>query len=84
MTTDIDYIIRTNVMNVLIECRKEKGITQAELAEHFEVKPTTVASWEQGKSLPSISMLYRLAKYYEKTINYMYGEKENDSKQERK
>lgn len=76
MTNDVDYLIRNNVMNVLIECRKEKGITQAELANTLGLKPTTIASWEQGKSLPSISMLYRLAAYYEKTIGYMYGEKE--------
>lgn len=76
MANDVDYLIRNNVMNVLIECRKEKGITQAELANTLGLKPTTIASWEQGKSLPSISMLYRLAAYYEKTIGYMYGEKE--------
>jgi transcriptional regulator with XRE-family HTH domain len=71
-----DNEIRTNVMNVLIECRKERGLTQAELAKIIDSKSTTVASWEQGKSLPSIQMLYRLAQYYGKTIAYMYGEKE--------
>jgi len=74
-----DYEIRTNVMNVLIECRKEKGITQEQLADELGSKPTTIASWEQGKSLPSIQMLYRLALYYKKTIEYMYGIKgDND------
>lgn len=71
---NVDYEIRTKVMNALIECRKEKGISQKELAKRIESKETTVASWEQGKSLPSIDMLYRIAKYYGKTINYMYGE----------
>ena len=73
---NIDYVVRTNVMNVLIECRKEKGISQRQLAKDIDSKETTVASWEQGKSLPSIDMLYRLSKYYGKTIGYMYGEKE--------
>lgn len=72
---DMDVRIRDNVMNTLIECRKEKGLTQAELAKIIDSKPTTIASWEQGKSLPSIQTLYRLAMYYEKPINYMYGEK---------
>lgn len=71
---DFDYVIRTNVMDILIECRKEKGLTQKELAKAIDSKETTVASWEQGKSLPSIQMLYRLAKYYNKSIGYMYGE----------
>lgn len=73
-----DAEIRTNVMNILIECRKEKGITQAELAKVIDSKPTTVASWEQGLSLPSIQMLYRLSQYYGKTIAYMYGEKDDN------
>lgn len=73
---NIDYEIRTNVMNVLIECRKEKGISQRQLAKDIDSKETTVASWEQGKSLPSIDMLYRLSKYYGKSISYMYGESE--------
>ena len=75
MKEDLDFLIRNNVTEILIECRKEKGITKAELAKKFGIKPTTVASWEQGKSLPSISMLYRLATYYQKTIGYMYGER---------
>ena len=72
---NVDYEIRNKVMNTLIECRKEKGLSQAELASVLDSATTTVASWEQGKSLPSIQMLYRLAKYYDKTIAYMYGEK---------
>lgn len=72
-----DYEIRNKVMNALIECRKEKGLTQVELAKSIDSKETTVASWEQGKSLPSIDMLYRLAKFYNKSIAYMYGESED-------
>jgi transcriptional regulator with XRE-family HTH domain len=78
MKEDIDYLVRNNVMEVLIECRKDKGITQADLAEQLGLKPTTVASWEQGKSLPNIQTLYRLAQYYHKTIGYMYGEGKKD------
>lgn len=76
---NVDYEIRTKVMNILIECRKEKGISQKELAKIIGLKETTVASWEQGKSLPSIDMLHRLAKYYQKTMDYMYGERSDKS-----
>lgn len=71
---NIDYEVRDKVRTVLIECRKEKDISQQQLADILGSKPTTVASWEQGKSLPSIDMLYRLSKYYGKTIAQMYGE----------
>lgn len=77
---NIDFEVRNRVMNVLIECRKEKGISQRQLAESINSKETTVASWEQGKSLPSIDMLYLLAKYYGKTIAYMYGERGDEEK----
>lgn len=73
-----DLEIRTNIQNILIECRKEKDLTQEQLAEVMELKPTTIASWEQGKSLPSPQTLYRLATYYKKSMNYMYGDEKKD------
>ena len=78
MKTDLE--IRTGIMNTLIECRNEKGISQAELAKIIEKSPTAVASWEQGLSLPSVQMLYRLAIYYGKSLEYMYGDREEDKK----
>lgn len=75
---EMDYIIRTRIANVLVECRKEKELTQAELAKVIGSTPTTVATWEQGKSMPSLQMLYRLAKYYQKSMDYMYGEEKKD------
>ena len=71
-----DYEIRNTIKEVLISCRKEKGISQKDLAEAINSKPTTIASWEQGDSLPKVHDLYHLAKYYGKTIGYMYGEEE--------
>ena len=77
MKTDAE--IRQGIMETLIECRTEKGISQAELAKIVEKSPTAVASWEQGLSLPSVQMLYRLASYYGKSLEYMYGDrKENE------
>ena len=69
-----DYIIRTRIADVLVECRNEKGLTQAELANELGISPTTLATWEQAKSMPSVDTLWRLAVYYNKTIGYMYGE----------
>lgn len=72
---DADLIVRSRIGDILIECRKEKGLTQAELAKAIGSSPTTVATWEQKKSLPSVDQLYRLARFYNKSISYMYGEK---------
>lgn len=71
-----DYNIRENVRQILIECRKEKGLTQTQVGEIVGKTKTAVASWEQGLTIPDIETLYRLSQYYGKTINYMYGEKE--------
>ena len=69
-----DNEIAQIVRNRLIECRIEANLTQKEVGEIVNKKPTTVASWEQGKSLPDIDTLYYLAKYYGKTLSFMFGE----------
>ena len=66
--------IKDTVRKNLIKCREEKGITQTELGIIVGKSKTAVASWEQGRAMPDIEMLYRLATYYQKTIAYMYGE----------
>ena len=37
-------------------CRKEKGYTQASLAEELGITDRAVSKWETGKSLPDSSM----------------------------
>ena len=66
--------IKEIVRQRLIECRKEKHLTQTDVGLIVNKKKTTVATWEQGKTMPDIETLYNLAKYYGKTINYMFGE----------
>ena len=41
--------------------RKEKGMTQKELAERLGVVPKTVSKWETGKGFPDVSLLSALA-----------------------
>lgn len=42
-------------------CRKEIGITQAEMGERLNVSPQSVSNWERGESLPDVSLLPDLA-----------------------
>ena len=74
MKTDDE--IRQCVRKKLIECRKEHKLTQTQVGELVGKKKTTVASWEQGQTVPDIETLYRLAVYYEKTLDFMFGEKD--------
>lgn len=41
--------------------RREKGMTQEELAEKLGVSPQAVSKWENGQSCPDISLLPKLA-----------------------
>ena len=42
--------------------RKEKGLTQEELASHMGVSPQAVSKWENDQTCPDISALPRLAR----------------------
>ncbi|MBQ7919745.1 MAG: helix-turn-helix transcriptional regulator [Lachnospiraceae bacterium] len=44
----------------VLELRKEKGLTQKELADRLYVSDKTVSKWECGKGMPDISMLVPL------------------------
>ncbi len=44
----------------VLELRKEKGLTQKELADKLYVSDKTVSKWECGKGMPDISMLVPL------------------------
>lgn len=50
--------------NFLKELRKEKSLTQEQLAEHFNVSSRTVSRWENGNNMPDISILVELAEFY--------------------
>ena len=71
-------IIRDNIRRILIRCRTERQLSQTEVGKIVGKSKTAVASWEQGLSMPDVATLYRLASYYNKTIAYMYGEKDGE------
>ena len=49
----------------LQELRKEKGLTQEQLAEKMNVARRTVSRWETGSNMPDLDILIELADYYE-------------------
>ena len=48
----------------LRELRKEKGLTQEQLAEQFNVSGRTVSRWETGSNMPDISIIPEMADFY--------------------
>ena len=49
----------------LQELRKEKGLTQEQLAEKLFVARRTVSRWETGSNLPDLDILVELADFYD-------------------
>lgn len=55
--------------------RKQKGLTQEELAEVFNVTNQSVSKWESGQTCPDISLLPEIAEYFKVSIDELLGYK---------
>ncbi len=53
--------------------RKEKNITQAQLAEYLYLVPQTVSKWEAGNGTPDISLLPRIADFFDISLDDLFG-----------
>ncbi len=53
----------------LQELRKQKGLTQEELAEKLYVSRTAISKWESGRGYPSIDSLKSIAKFFSVTVD---------------
>ena len=65
---------QVKIGNFLKKLRKEKGITQEQLAEILNVSGRTVSRWETGASDPSTSNLLTLAKLFNTTAEELLRE----------
>lgn len=53
--------------------RKDKNITQTELAEYLFLTPQTVSRWEVGNGAPEIMLLPRIAGFFGVSIDELFG-----------
>ena len=53
----------------LQELRKQKGLTQEELAEQLYVSRTAISKWESGRGYPNIESLKAIAKFFSVTVD---------------
>ncbi|MBQ2714127.1 MAG: helix-turn-helix transcriptional regulator [Clostridia bacterium] len=60
----------------LQELRKQKGLTQEELAEKLYVSRTAISKWESGRGYPNIESLKMLAKFFSLTVDEMLSSNE--------
>lgn len=58
-----------NLGRVLTEHRRKRGVTQETLAEHMGVSKASVSKWETGAAYPDITLLPKLAAYFDLSID---------------
>lgn len=65
----------------IAECRKNKNMTQQELADKLSVSKNAVSKWERGLNLPDASLMPELCKILNISLNDLFsGEKIPDNK----
>ena len=60
-------------MNELQRIRKEKGVSQQELADALGVTQGTISAWESGRWNPTVENLRAAAQFLEVTIDELIG-----------
>ena len=74
----------------LQELRRQKGLTQEQLAAELFVSRTAVSKWEQGKGYPSLDSLKRISEIFEVTVDELLSSEkvlsiaESESKEKRR
>lgn len=67
---DLKQIVAHN----LTQLRKERHLTQIQLAELIHYSDKAVSKWERGESLPDLAVLKQLADYYGVTLDALVSE----------
>ncbi|HAI51812.1 MAG TPA: transcriptional regulator [Firmicutes bacterium] len=62
--------------NKVAALRRERGITQEELADALEVSRQTISSIENGRYNPSLELAFRIARFFGLTIEEIFQEDE--------
>lgn len=61
------YVTRLKIL------RKEKELSQKQLAEILRTTNSSICDWECGRAEPDIEMLIEISKYFEVSVDYLLG-----------
>ncbi len=67
------------IKDTIRKYRKEKKISQEEMAAELHVVRQTISKWETGKSEPSAEEILKIAAFLDVSVNQLLGIEENDS-----
>lgn len=62
-----------NIGQTIKELRKEKNLSQTDLAKLLYTSQDTISLWERGKSLPDIMAIIRMTQIFGVTSDYILG-----------
>jgi putative transcriptional regulator len=65
--------MKAYVINNIAKLRKEKRITQEELAENVQVSRQTVIAIEKGNYIPSLLLGLKMAKFFNKRVEEVFS-----------
>ena len=68
-----EFMKEINLASVIAVKRKEKKITQDELANYLGVSKAAISKWETAQSYPDITLLPHIATYFDITIDELIG-----------
>ena len=63
----------TRFGEILMQLRQEKHLSQAELGRIIYVSGGTISNYENGVHYPDVEKLFKLADYFEVSIDYLLG-----------
>ena len=66
--------------NFIGECRAHNNLTQTELGEKINISKSTISNWENGKSLPEVSIMPKLCEALNITVNELISGERIDDK----
>lgn len=68
----------------LVRLRKEKGLSQLQLAEEINVSRQAISRWEVGLAVPSREKLKALSELYHVSMDYLLSDKEAEDEAKEK
>ncbi len=58
---------------LLQELRKDRGLTQVQLAEVLHLSPLTISSYECGRTMPDDATKIAIAQFFDVSLDYLMG-----------
>ncbi len=62
-----------NFITTFYNLRKEKNLSQLDIAKKTGFAKTTICAWEKGRAQPSLDTLIKLADIFECSVDYLLG-----------